>query len=56
VAVEEALQDTSRSTPEQRSRRRVAWTAGLLQGLLSGTVSTIVISPGAPRTLKDRLL
>jgi hypothetical protein len=55
VAVEEALQDTSRSTPEQRSRRRVAWTAGLLQGL-SGTVSTIVISPGAPRTLKDRLL
>lgn len=36
------------------SRRRVAWTAGLLQGLLSGTVSTLVISLGAPRIGRDR--
>jgi uncharacterized protein (DUF305 family) len=38
------------------SRRRIAWTAGLLQGLLSGTVSTIVITLGAPRIGRARAL
>lgn len=36
------------------SRRRIAWTAGLLQGLLSGTVSTLAITFGAPRIGRDR--
>lgn len=35
------------------SRRRIAWTAGLLQGLLSGTASTLVITLGAPRIGRD---
>jgi uncharacterized protein (DUF305 family) len=34
--------------------RRIAWTAGSLQGLLSGTLSTIVITLGAPRIGRDR--
>jgi uncharacterized protein (DUF305 family) len=38
------------------SRRRIAWSAGVLQGLLSGTVSTLVITLGAPRIGRDRAL
>jgi uncharacterized protein (DUF305 family) len=38
------------------SRRRIAWTAALWQGLLSGTISTIVITLGAPRIGRDRTL
>ncbi|HEV8695405.1 MAG TPA: hypothetical protein VGQ93_14675, partial [Lysobacter sp.] len=38
------------------SRRRIAWTAGVLQGLLSGTVSTLVVTLGAPRIGRDRAL
>jgi len=36
------------------SQRRIAWTSALLQGLLSGTVSTLVITLGAPRIGRDR--
>jgi hypothetical protein len=36
------------------SRRGIAWTAGVLQGLLSGTVSTLVITLGAPRIGRAR--
>ena len=34
--------------------RRIAWVAASLQGLLSGTLSTIVITLGAPRIGRDR--
>lgn len=36
------------------TQRRIAWTAGFIQGLLSGTVSTLVITLGAPRIGRDR--
>lgn len=36
------------------TERRIAWTAGLMQGVLSGTVSTLVITLGAPRIGRDR--
>lgn len=39
-----------------RPSRGLAWKAGLLQGLLSGTISTLVITLGAPRIGRDRAL
>jgi hypothetical protein len=39
-----------------RPSRGLAWKATLLQGLLSGTVSTLVITLGAPRIGRDRAL
>jgi hypothetical protein len=38
------------------TRRRIAWTAGFFQGLLSGSVSTLVITLGAPRIGRARSL
>ncbi len=48
------MSDTSARGSRTPSRRRIAWKAALVLGLISGTFSTLIITLGAPRIGRTR--
>src|SRR5581483_5974233 len=48
------MSDTSARGSRTPSGRRIAWTAALVLGLISGTFSTLIITLGAPRIGRTR--